>query len=340
MFSYSPTAADTLTVLKGIAAAITDEKFTASVDETNEFLNIEAADIASNNVLILSENLTTETVTSIITFGTEENGDILIPGGVITNIVNADAGLLAVENLCGYIAGRDEETDVEFRQSYVDKIFNRSSNMLESIRSAILLNVQGVRSVAPYENATHQWYVDGTYLDVKDVTETPAGDIVRPPHSVEIVVDGGDSKEIAQQILANKAGGINTVGETVVVLPGEYDEEITIRFNRPTTIYTWFRLGITLNRSEALPPNYVDLLREVVLENMDALDAGKDVVPQQFMSQLYRACSGISYIDIQLYASADASDEKPSKYPDRSKNITARQRAYTKEEMIEVEIDG
>ena len=49
---------------------------------------------------------------------------------------------------------------------------------------------------------------------------------------------------------------------------------------------------------------------------------------------------GISYIDIQLYASADASDEKPSKYPDRSKNITARQRAYTKEEMIEVEIDG
>lgn len=163
MFSYSPTAADTLTVLKGIAAAITDEKFTASVDETNEFLNIEAADIASNNVLILSENLTTETVTSIITFGTEENGDILIPGGVITNIVNADAGLLAVENLCGYIAGRDEETDVEFRQSYADKIFNRSSNMLESIRSAILLNVQGVRSVAPYENATHQWYVDGTY---------------------------------------------------------------------------------------------------------------------------------------------------------------------------------
>ena len=125
-----------------------------------------------------------------------------------------------------------------------------------------------------------------------------------------------------------------------MVLPGEYDEEITIRFNRPTTIYTWFRLGITLNRSEALPPNYVDLLREVVLENMDALDAGKDVVPQQFMSQLYKACSGISYIDIQLYASADASDEKPSKYPDRSTNITARQRAYTKEEMIEVEIDG
>ena len=65
-----------------------------------------------------------------------------------------------------------------------------------------------------------------------------------------------------------------------------------------------------------------------------------DLYKRKLLSQLYKACSGISYIDIQLYASADASDEKPSKYPDRSKNITARQRAYTKEEMIEVEIDG
>ena len=32
--------------------------------------------------------------------------------------------------------------------------------------------------------------------------------------------------------------------------------------------------------------------------------------------------------------------KNPPSTPDRSKNITARQRAYTKEEMIEVEIDG
>ena len=78
-----------------------------------------------------------------MTFGTVNTGDILLPDGVITQIVKADAGLLEVVNMCGYIAGRDEETDVEFRQSYADKIFNRSSMMLESIRSAILNNVQG-----------------------------------------------------------------------------------------------------------------------------------------------------------------------------------------------------
>lgn len=339
VFSYVSEEADTLTVLHGIAAAISDREFTAMVQENDELLYIEAKDIASANVLILSENLTTETVTSIITFGTVETGDILIPDGVVSNIVKADAGLLAVVNLCGYISGRDEESDIHFRQSYVDKIFNRSSNILESIRSAILNNVLGVRCVAPYENATHEWYVDGEYISPKDVTGTPSGYIVRPPHSIEIVVDGGDSQEIARQILNNKAGGINTVGDTVIILNGAYDEEIPIRFNRPEKVYTWFRLGIVLNPAEALSPNYVDLLRKIVLENMDDMNAGKDVIPQQFVSQFYRACSGVSYIDVRLYATLNDAD-KPTEYPDRSKNVTARQKVYTTEDMIEVEIDG
>ena len=339
VFSYSPMAADAVTILLGISNAIVSDEYQTDVDEENELLNIQAKDKTSTNVLILSDNLTTETVTSIIVFGTVETGDILIPDGVITNIVKADAGLLHVENLCGYIAGHKEQSDVEFRKAYANKIYNRSSNMLESIRSSILNNVLGVRSVAPYENATHQWYVDGKYLDAQDVTGTPKGEIVRPPHSIEIVVDGGDSREIAQQILANKAGGINTVGDTAVVLPGQYDEEITIRFNRPTNLYTWFRLGITLSQTEALPPNYAELLRKVVLENMSTMEAGKDIVPQQWMSQLYRTCSGISYIDIRLYLTENPAEE-PTQYQSRSAVITARQRAYTSEEMIEVEIDG
>jgi len=322
VYSYSSTEANAVAILSGLASAIKEPGFTAEVDETNELLILGANDPTSVNALVLSENLTTDTVTSVIVFGTVETGDILLPEGVITNIVKADAGLLSVVNRCAYIAGRDEETDAEFRQSYADKIFNRSSMMLESIRSAILNNVQGVKSVAPYENPSHEWDEYG-----------------RPPHSIEIVVDGGDSTEIAKQILANKAGGINTFGSTAVVVAGAYDEDITIRFNRPTTIYTWFRLGITLRKNEAIPPNYVELLREVVMRNMDLLDAGSDVVPQEFMSELYDACSGISYIDIRIYTTEDPAGE-PDDYPVRSAEITARQRAYTNEEMIEVAIDG
>lgn len=322
VFSFTPKERKPLPILHGLAECITDKDFTATVDEEKELLNIEAVDETSTNVMVLSENLTTETVTSILTFGTVDTGDILVPQGVITKIVKADAGLLSVVNLCTYIAGRAEETDTEFRQSYADKVFIRSSRMLESIKSAILENVQGVTSVAPYENASHEVDAQG-----------------RPPHCVEIVVDGGDSVEIAKQILDKKAGGINTFGDTTVIVPGEYDEDIPVSFSRPTKVYAWFHLGITLSKTEAIPPNYVDLLRKVVLENMDALNAGQDVVPQQFMSQLYKACSGISYIDIKICATQDPA-KTPDDYPSRSAVITARQRAYTSEEMIEVEIDG
>ena len=156
VYSVAALTDQAIDILRELAKKITHDGFRGVVQEEQEILEIEAVDISSLNTLILTTNLTTDTVTTLIIFGTEETGDILLPDGVITNIVKADAGLLSVCNACPYIAGRDEETDTEFRQSYFDKIFNRSSTMLESIRSAILNNVQGVRSVSPYDNPSNE----------------------------------------------------------------------------------------------------------------------------------------------------------------------------------------
>ena len=306
--------------LEALASAITDNEFKVSYADGK--LTIEAVDEASSNTMVLSENLTTETVASIIQFGTEEYGDILIPNGVITKIVKTVAGLESVTNVGSYIAGRLTETDTEFRQSYIDKIYSRSSAMLESIRSAILENVQGVESVAPYENDTN-------------VTD----EMGRPPHSVEIVVDGGSATEIAQQILNTKAGGISTYGSVETVLPGVYGEDITIRFNRPTYVYVWFQVGVTLSSSINTPTNYADLIKETILECMEGVEAGSDVVPQRFTTELYRKVAGIDYFDIRLFSSEDSS-ASPSSYTERSVSITARQRAITSESRIGVVIDG
>ena len=226
-----------------------------------------------------------------------------------------------MENRCGYIAGNDEQTDAEFRKSYADRIFNRSSMMLESIRSAILNNVQGVVSVAAYENATNE-----------------PDDFGRPPHSIEIVVEGGDSTQIAQQILDSKAGGIATFGNTAITLQGAYDEDIVIKFNRPQPVYVWLELNVSKKKNESLPANYADLLRQAVLDNIGNLGAGIDVVPQEFLSDLYKACSGISYIDIAMFTTTNRGEE-PTDYPARSVDITARQRAYIDETMIGVNLN-
>lgn len=314
---------DETDILRKLKTAINDSNFTVSLDEENSLLSIESNVLDTSHTMVLSENLTTETVTSILTFGTVETGDILVPTGVITSIIKADAGLLSVTNLCGYVPGNDEETDTDFRQSYTDKIFNRSSMMLESIRSAILNNVQGVVSVAPYENATNE-----------------TDELGRPPHSIEIVVDGGDSTQIAQQILANKAGGISTYGDTVITLPGVYDEDIPVRFNRPQTIYVWLHLGVTLKNGSVLPTNFNELLKTAVLDNIGSLDAGEDVVPQEFMSDLYKACSGISYIDIKIFYTDNEGETPEGNYTERSVDITARQRAFTDEGMIAIELES
>ena len=214
------------------------------------------------------------------------------------------------------------ETDRELRKSYADKIFNRSSRMLESIRSAILQNVQGVTSVAPYENDTN-------------VTDKYG----RPPHSIEIVVDGGDAREIAGQILARKSGGISTYGDEEVKIPGEYGEDITIRFNRPTYVYAWMRVGVTQSTVEDLPLNYADRIKTAIVARMDELNCGDDIVPQKFLDAIYAACPGISYLDITMFASTNEA-ATPSSYDLRSKTISARERAVTSETMIEVALDG
>lgn len=322
LYSYTPKDQDTITdALGGLAETIDDDDFTVSVDDENGILNIMAVDPTASNTLVLSENLTTETVGTVMTFGTVENGDILLPNGVITVIVKAVTGLQSVVNVGAYIAGQLAEDDVSFRQSYIDKIYSRSSRMLESIRSTILDNVQGVSSVAPYENDTNQTDSMG-----------------RPPHSIEVVVDGGDQSEIAQQILETKAGGISTYGSITVNVPGVYGEDIPIRFNRPTYKKIWFHVAITILAGATLPSNYADLIDEIIIEQMESIECGEDVIPQkELLGAIYKNVSGIAYLDITMEATDN--DTKPQAYTKRSISISQRERAVTDATKIEVVLD-
>lgn len=303
--------------MKKLADQIIKDDIKVSLSGTT--LILEGTSVIENHVLVLSENLTTETVGSVITFGTEEYGDIFIPPGVITQIVRAVSGLKSVVNVGSYIAGRLVETDEELRQSYADKIFNRSTNMIESIRSAILKLVQGVTSCSVYENY-------GNVVDEKG----------RYPHSVEVVADGGDEAEIAQVIWDTKAAGINTYGDTVVEIVGLYGEQIPVRFNRPKPVYIWFHCGITRSKTTNLPTNYVELIKEQITASVKLLGAGDDVIPQKFLPEV----PGVDYLDIKLYATSSEGEGKPAEYPDRAHTIDEREIARTTESRIEVELDG
>lgn len=315
----SKTDAENLAALAEVLNAV--EGFTATCEDG--VLLLRAEDDISSNTLVMSENLTTESIGSVITFSTVEDGDILIPPGVITKIMMAVAGLESVTNVGSYIAGRKAETDTELRQSYVDKIYNRSSSMAESIRSAILEQVQGVTTCTVYENFTNLVDAFGRY-----------------PHSVEVVADGEfDETLLAQVILNTKAGGINTYGSREIELPGLYGEPITIRYNHPIPIYVWFRVVVYMNGTTNAPTNYVDLIEGIITDWMDTLAAGDDVAPQTIIHKLYAMIPGVDYFDIYLYSTDDETGT-PSGYPDRRVTITDRQRAKSNPGRIEVTLGG
>jgi hypothetical protein len=233
-----------------------------------------------------------------------------------------------VTNRLPYIAGRLRQTDAEVRKSYVDKIFARSNRMIESIRSAILLNVQGVKSVAGYQNDTNVVDADGRW-----------------PHCVEMVVEGGSPLEIALQIWDKKTDGIQTYGSgppdgdgVKVEIQGDEGEPVTIRFSRPSPVYVWFGIIITRNPAEALPLNVEDAIRDIVISEMDRIDPGKPINPQRLIeSRIYATVPGIAHIETKTFWTVDES-QLPGLFAIGMVPISPRQRAVTDAARIRIEV--
>lgn len=313
--SAAPTAAETLTAL---AAEINGEQFTASY--TGGVLALAAVSIEERHSMTLSPNLTTQSITGIVNFATLTVGDVDLPNNTITEIKTAVPGFLSVNNLIPRITGNLQENDIELRASYAAKIFQRSSRMNDSIRAAILQNVQGIEFCEVQDNPTNEWDEYG-----------------RPPHSVEAVVSGGDNTEIAMQILNTKAGGISSFGNTEVDLKLNSGENLTIRFTRPTLLYVWFRVTVTSLGN--LPTDYADTIKTIISSGIAGLGNVDEIAPQQFIGDMFRQIPNLAHVEIPTFYSTDPT-ENPEAYTEDAIPVTVRQRATTDAARIEVVLGG
>lgn len=323
-YTYLSETEDTkMDILEGLKGSITDSNFVVSINTDDEFLVIESKNKYLSHNIEMTENLSTEEVTSIIIFESEEYKRIQLTEGSITEIITATAGFTRCTNLAMPVYGRERETDTELRQSYTRKQSYRSSTMLESITSAIINNVAEVSSAVAFEN-------DG---DVKDSEG-------RPPHSIEVVVDGGDESAIAQQILLYKAAGIQTFGSEAVDVPSSFGNTVSVKFNRPTPLYVWLKVSIVKNPEEAMPPNYVDLIKDAIMEYTENIKAGENIVIQKVITPIDTLVSGIAYISIKAYVSQDLTDTTTAtEYTLTYITVQPRQKAYFAEDRIEVVVD-
>ena len=307
--------------MQGLKDAITDTDYTVSVE--GEVLVIQDTDKSRTNAVALTENLTTSSVTSIADFYTEEYGKITLPDGIVSKMVNNISGFNSVKNILEPVYGRLNETDIELRQSYIARSALRSSTMIDSIISDLLNNVTGVETASGYEN----------YTDVTD-------DRGLPPHSIEIVVEGGNNTAIADAILRKKAGGIQTYGKVTVDLPTRYGDTIPIKFNRPEYLYTWMKIVLHGDFSR-MPVNYASLTRESVLEDTQNMYTGTSLYTQLLLEGIYATVSGITHVDIYTASSTDK-EYVPDDTDYKLVNIIAstRQKVLVDSSRIEVSIYG
>ena len=306
-------------IIAELAALIDTEQY--DVTTTGDTLTIADKTKSRSNILTLSDNLTTSSVTVIASFITEDYGIITIPNGLVTEMESNVTGFEEVTNLLDPTYGRKTETDIELRQSYIAKSALRSNTMLESIIAELLENVDDVISAVGYENDT-------------DVTDENG----LLPHSVEIIVEGGDENAIGLAILRRKAGGIGTNGNITVNVDGLYGDKIPIRFNRPVFLYAWLRVVLT-GDADSIPSDYANLTIESIVNDTTTLSAGEDLLTQTLHNGIYENVAGVTHIDI--YTAYDTSESaSPTTYTDSNIEAEMRQRIIVSSSRIEVVLNG
>jgi uncharacterized phage protein gp47/JayE len=275
--TYTASGTETIAqVLTALGSSITE--VTASVE--NDVLNLTEANQEDTFAIAITNNLVFDRIGSPVTFECTQTGAITPAVGDLTDIITTYAGWDAVSNNVPANTGREAESDTALRQRWNGSLYTRSVGMTDSIASA-LLTLNGVTSAYVYEN-------DQDTIDAEG----------RPPHSIEAVVNGGESAEIGLTIWQKKSAGIDTFGSQSVTINDSQGFPHVINFNRPLVVDVYLNITVTEYPEEALPPNAQTLITEAVLNYGNSLTVGNDVILQRFMGAIYQSVAGIGYITI------------------------------------------
>ena len=98
----------------------------------------------------------------------------------------------------------------------------------------------------------------------------------RPPHSIEIVVQGDDDDDLAQTIFDLVAGGIATTGDITKTITDSQGFEQIIKFSRPTPVDIF--VDFALDTTSDYPADGEALIKAAVLAYGRNLSIGENIV--------------------------------------------------------------
>lgn len=177
----------------------------------------------------------------------EKEGEYQILANTLTTILTPVYGIESINNESNSTKGTAVESNLWNRA--LNSQFFRSLSLFESY-IANVNNVAGVTDCIGYDN-----YSTDTVTYKNNVF---------PPHSLGIVVEGGDPLEIAQAIFKVRNPGPALLGDIEIKINGEFNfQEYVIRFYRPT--YVDLRCKFIVNLGHMANENYeINLKNQII----------------------------------------------------------------------------
>lgn len=264
----SATVAEILAGLQGVIAGA-HPSLTSSVVGTT--LVIDRVDIFQTVNFTTSVNLGINKVRTVGEVKAIKSGVITQPANTIDTILTPMLGWDSVNNPVAATPGEDRETDEQLRLRFRNGKFDRATNTLDAIYSA-LINLDNVSEVTIYENDTS--VVDGNGV---------------PAHSFLPIIVGGLSTDIANAIWDNKPIGILSYGNTTVNINDVQGFAHAISFSRPNAVVIYISIDITTDVN--FPANGNDLIKSNIIQYFaDNLGTGDDVI----YSRLYTPINSVA----------------------------------------------
>ena len=123
----------------------------------------------------------------------------------------------------------------------------------------------------------------------------------RPAKSFEAVVQGGTDSDVAYKIWNTKPAGIQTFGNTSFTIVDSMGNNQVMNFSRPSPIYIWVQVALSLYAEETFPANGIDLVAQAILNYGNSLGIGIDVLLQRVQAQIFTV-PGIANGNMQIAA--------------------------------------
>lgn len=230
---------------------------------------------SQNNNWLLPASVVIPPAGSITVTATAQNaGAINASAGTVTTIQTPVFGWQTVTNASAATPGNPVESDAALRVRQGVSVALPSLTVLSGIVGAVQ-SISGVTQAKAYENDTNS--TDGNGL---------------PPHSISMVVQGGDATAIATAIMNKKTPGAYTYGTTLVNVADSVGITHPIRFYTPTLVP--IAVSIQLHALTGYTSAIAAEIQAAVAAYINALGIGQGVMITRL------------YVPVQLSGSSDS----------------------------------